>query len=176
MYRSKEKRTKPPLDSDGLRDLALQYVGRYATTKSKLSRYLFQKIADRGWQSERPADIAALVADFSERGYVDDAAFAESRARSFVRRGYGGNRLRQELHAAGIDDGDACAAQVQMGDSAFMAAENFARRKRIGPFASAIAAPDKQQKQLAAFLRAGHNLDLAKRFVLAEPGAMPEPE
>ena len=176
MYRSKEKRTKPPLDTDGLRNLALHYVGRYATTKAKLSRYLNRKIIERGWTGERPADVEALLAEFAERAYVDDALFAEGRARAFVRRGYGQNRLRQDLHAAGIDDSYAAGAQAHMDDGMFEAAENFARRKRIGPFAAQLASPEKQKKQLAAFLRAGHSFDLSKRFVRAEPGTIVEPE
>jgi regulatory protein len=57
-----------------------------------------------------------------------------------------------------------------MEDSIFTAAENFARRKRLGPFAQEPAPPEKRNKQLNAFLRAGHSFELAKRFVYAEPG------
>ena len=133
--------------------------------------YLSRKIRERGWDSERQADIAALVEEFAELDYVNDAQFAEARSRSFVRRGYGMRRLDDDLRAAKISENDGQSASEHMAESAFVAAENFARRKRIGPFASDIAPPDKQQKQLRAFLRAGHGFDLARRFVHAPPGA-----
>jgi hypothetical protein len=43
-----------------MRQLALFYVGKYATTQAKLSGYLARKTRERGWDDERPADIAAL--------------------------------------------------------------------------------------------------------------------
>ena len=133
--------------------------------------YLSRKVRERGWDSERQPDIAALVEEFAELDYVNDAQFAEARSRSFVRRGYGMRRLDEDLRAAKISKNDGQSASEHMAESAFAAAENFARRKRIGPFANDIAPPDKQQKQLQAFLRAGHGFDLARRFVHAQPGA-----
>ena len=135
-----------------------------------MATYLTRKIKERGWDDEKSPDISALVSDFAESGYIDDAAFAEARARAFVRRGYGERRLGQDLFASGIDDDDSVVARETMTDGAFDAALNFARRKRIGPFANEAATPELRQKQLAAFMRAGHRFDLARRFVHAEPG------
>jgi regulatory protein len=78
--------------------------------------------------------------------------------------------LSEDLRASGIGDADAINAKTHMEDSIFTAAENFARRKRLGPFAQEPAPPEKRNKQLNAFLRAGHSFELAKRFVYAEPG------
>ncbi|MBL0923508.1 MAG: regulatory protein RecX [Sphingomonadaceae bacterium] len=160
----------PPLNEEKLRALALHYVGKYATTKARLGTYLTRKIRERGWDGERHTDVAALVEQFAELGYIDDAQFAEARSRSFVRRGYGERRLDEDLRAGGIGHADAVAAKEHMSESSFAAAENFARRKRIGPFASTSASPEKRQKQLQAFLRAGHGFALSKRFVEADVG------
>lgn len=164
------KKPAPPLNADSLRQLALHYVGKYATTQAKLASYLTRKIRERGWDDARSADIAGLTEKFTSLGFINDAQFAEARSRSFVRRGFGGRRLNEDLRASGICDADAVNAKAHMEDSIFTAAENFARRKRIGPFAQAAAPPEKRNKQLNAFLRAGHSFELAKRFVYAEPG------
>lgn len=164
------KKPPPPLNDEKLRGLALHYVGKYATTTGKLGAYLTRKIRERGWDGERRTDVAALVEQFAELGYIDDAQFAEARSRSFVRRGYGERRLSEDLRASGIGEADAGAAREHMAESKFAAAENFARRKRIGPFSNEAATPEKRQKQLQAFLRAGHGFEVAKRFVHAEPG------
>ena len=60
-------------------------------------------------------------------------------------------------------------------DAAWTAAENFARRKHIGPFARKPATPEMKRKQLQAFLRAGHGWDLAREFVGAGPDEEPDP-
>ena len=164
------KKPAPPLNAESLRQLALHYVGKYATTQSKLASYLSRKIRERGWDDERSADIGGLTEQFTSLGYINDAQFAEARSRSFVRRGFGGRRLNEDLRASGIGDADAIHAKAHMEDSIFTAAENFARRKRLGPFAQESAPPEKRHKQLNAFLRAGHSFELAKRFVYAEPG------
>lgn len=153
-----------------MRQLALHYVGKYATTQAKLAGYLTRKIRERGWDGDRLADIAGLTEQFTTLGYINDAQFAEARSRSFVRRGFGERRLNEDLRASGIGDADAINAKAHMVESIFSAAENFARRKRCGPFAQDPAPPEKRQRQFNAFLRAGHSFDLAKRFVYAEPG------
>lgn len=165
------KKPPPPLDDARLRGLALHYVGKYATTRAKLATYLNRKIRERGWSNDRPADLDALVEQFADLGYVNDTQFAEARSRAFVARGYGKRRLDEDLRAAGITESDATEAAEHMSESSFTAAQNYARRKRIGPYASEAAPPEKQQKQLQGFLRAGHGFDIAKRFVRAAPGA-----
>ncbi len=163
-------KTVKPLNSEKLRALALHYAGRYATTRGKLTTYLNRKIRERGWDEEVSPDLETLIAGFVELGYVNDAGFAEARSRSFVRRGYGTRRLAQDLNAAGISENDSAEAMNEAQDGAWAAAENFARRKRIGPFGASIAPSEVKQKQLHAFLRAGHGWEIARRFVGAEPG------
>jgi regulatory protein len=165
------KKPAPPLDNRRLRDLALHYAGRYATTKAKLSNYLTRKIGERGWKEGEPrADLDVMMQDFAELGYVNDAAYAGARARSLLRRGYGARRLDQDLYAAGISDTDAAEARAEISDSEYTSAHAFARKKRIGPYASTPAEPDMKRKQIAAFLRAGHGFEMARRFVDAAPG------
>ncbi|MFC4292502.1 regulatory protein RecX [Sphingorhabdus arenilitoris] len=169
--RSTQKRPAPPLDNRRLRDLALHYVGRYATTKAKLASYLQRKIRERGWTAdEKRPDLEALTQEFANLGYIDDAAYAASRARSFARRGYGQRRLEQDIYAAGISDADAADARSESAAQLWDSAHAFARRKRIGPYAAESAPPEKRQKQLAAFIRAGHDFDIARKFVFADPG------
>jgi regulatory protein len=173
--RASPNRPAKPLNRTKLRDLALHYVGRYATSRAKLASYLNRKIRERGWAEGQDApDIAALVEDFARAGYVDDAGFAASRARSLTQRGYGLRRVSEDLRAKGIDEPDAAPALSESEAERWQSADRFARRRRFGPYASEAASPDQQQKQLQAFLRAGHGFEIAKAFVRAAPGAVPE--
>jgi regulatory protein len=159
-----DKKPRPPLDQETLERLALHYVGRYATTRSKLRSYLARKVRERGWQGE-PPEVERLVERLSELGYIDDRAFAEARGSAFQRRGYGERRLDQALKAAGVEDPDAEAARAEAREGALAAALRFARRKRIGPYA--VIQPDREarQKAFAAMLRAGHPLDVVRRVI-----------
>lgn len=170
------KKQKPPLNSERLEQLALHYAGRYATTRAKLRAYLERKIRESGWGEEKTADLEALVARFADLRYVDDAAFAAMRTASLSRRGYGMRRVEEDLREAGIAEDERQAARQQAARKRWQAAEIFARKRRIGPFSTEAADRAMQQKQIGAFLRAGHDLELARRFVQAQPGEIPEEE
>ena len=87
----RERTPPPPLDAPALEALALTYVARFATSTGKLSDYLKRKLRERGWDQEAPpADIAAVVAlRLAERGYVNDAGYAQAQGEGLRRRGYG---------------------------------------------------------------------------------------
>ncbi len=147
------------------------YVGRYATSKARLAAYLNRKVRERGWaDSDVSPRIEDLVEDFVRLGFVDDAAFAASRARTLTQRGMGMRRVREDLRAKGISEFDAVDAHELAENEKWQAADRFAKRKRIGPYANEPAPPELKQKQLQAFLRAGHGFDIAKAFVRAAPG------
>ena len=57
---------------------------------------------------------------------------------------------------------------------AWEAALHFARRRRIGPFAAAEVDRPAREKALAAMLRAGHPLQIARALVAARPGEVPQ--
>lgn len=164
MSSNRHTKIRKPLDSDALGRLALHYLSRYASTRAKLSQYLRRKVQERGWADASPADYDAIVARCAALGYVDDRVFAETRAASLGRRGYGARRIGAALQGAGIARD--LIADVMPDDVAnFAAAEAYARRKRIGPFGPAHSDHKLSQRQLAAMLRAGHSFNLAKQFV-----------
>jgi regulatory protein len=170
------KKPRPPLDGESLEQLALFYVGRYATTRAKLRSYLARKLRERGWAEESAPPVETLAEKFAELGYIDDAAFASSRAASLGRRGYGERRVEQALYAAGIEEADGAEAREIAADQAWNAALAFVRKRRFGPYASEPLDPDRKRKALAAMIRAGHPYELARKFIDREPGDIPEQE
>lgn len=168
------KKPRPPLDETRLRDLALHYVGRFATTRAKLIAYLRRKIMERGWDGPRPPDIEALAAQLAELGYIDDAGFAAMKGAALTRRGFGTRRVGEALRAAGVEEADRAPALEDAGAARWAAAEAFAKRKRLGPYATAPVEREKRDKQIAAFLRAGHDYAMARRWIDAAPGEIPD--
>lgn len=160
----KPERALKPLNATSLNDMALRYVARFATSAAKLEGYLLRKIRERGWDGEGNAPVSALVERFVELGYVDDEVYARSKTGSLLRRGYGKRRIDQTLGAAGIaeDVREAVAAGERELRKAALA---LARKRRFGPFGNIQVERAMREKQLAAMLRAGHRLDMARELV-----------
>lgn len=171
---------KPPLTEAALRDLALHYAARFATTGARLEGYLARKLKERGVAEDAAEDgggrsvqidIPALVARLVELGYVDDDAYARARARDLGARGYGGRRVEQVLRFAGVGEGLRLAHAP--GEAASRkAAALMAQKKRLGPWGGEKITPSDplarrkaHEKAVAAMLRAGHQYDHV-RFIL----------
>ena len=174
VQQERHKRVVPPLDGEGLERLAVSYAGRYAVTRAKLKAYLARKLRERGWDGEGEPPVDTLVERCARLGYVDDVAFATARAESLSRRGYGARRVDTALKVAGIDEADGVAAREHAAEQAWNAALRFAERRRIGPFAAVYEERPEREKKLAAMLRAGHPLGLARKIVASRPGEIPE--
>lgn len=166
---------KPPLAEAQLRDLALHYAARFATTAARLETYLVRKIRERGIAEDADGrtvnvDVPALVARLVELGYVDDDAYARMRARDLGGRGYGARRVDETLRHAGVAEG--VRRDHAPGEAASRrAAALMAAKRRIGPFGAQADAGDPllqrkaHEKAVAAMLRAGHQYEHVK-FIL----------
>ena len=171
------KRVKPPLTEAKLRDLALHYAARFASTGARLEGYLLRKIRERGLAEDADGrtvevDVPALVARLVELGYVDDDAYARMRARDLGSRGYGARRVEETLRHAGVGEG--LRRQHAPGEAAGRrAAALMAKKKRLGPYGAPgdgndpIARRKAHEKAVAAMLRAGHQYDHVKVVIAA---------
>jgi regulatory protein len=156
---------RPPLAEADLRALALSYVARYATSSGKLISYLTRKLRERGWASDSPPPLDALIADFIDCGYLDDSAFAAMRAAGLKRRGFGEQRVKAALRHAGVPEDLARDVSRIDPDQALFQAVQFARRKRIGPFSQQLADQKIMTRWFGQLVRAGHPPDIAKKLL-----------
>jgi regulatory protein len=170
MRDGRNRKPRPPLDEAKLNDLALSYVGRFATTRAKLRAYLARKVRERGWDDSRNADIDGLAERFAAQGYIDDEAYALSKSRALTGRGYGPRRVEQSLRVAGVDESDTGAARQHAKEDCVEAALRFAERRRIGPFASDAGDRPARERAMAAMIRAGHGFGLSRAIVELPPG------
>jgi regulatory protein len=174
VQQERHKRAVPPLDGEGLERLAVHYAGRYAVTRAKLKAYLVRKLRERGWDGEGEPPVDSLAERCARLGYVDDAAFATARAESLSRRGYGSRRVEMALKVAGVGESDGVAALEHAQAESWNSALRFAERRRIGPYSDEWPERPEREKKLAAMLRAGHPLGIARKIVAARPGEIPE--
>ena len=171
MARRKGRKARPPLTRESLSELALAYVGRFATTRAKLASYLGRKLGERGWAGEEPAEVEAIVERLRRLGYVDDAAYALSKSRALTGRGYGVRRVRESLRAAGVAEEDSEAARELAEADSVEAALRFARRRRFGPFGDGGGGRAERERALSAMVRAGHAFTLSKAILSLETGS-----
>ncbi len=170
---ARPRRTPTPLDPRQLEEIALAYVARFATSRTKLEGYLARKLRERGWADEAAAPVEAIAARMVAAGYVDDGAYARAKGGSLLRRGYGARRISQALQAAGI--GAELREAARPGEAAERhAALALAAKRRLGPFSRAVPEREQREKQLAAMLRAGHRADHARAVLSAADAAAAE--
>ena len=148
--------------------MALRYVARFATSAAKLEAYLARKLRERGWEGDSAAEavtvIGGLLTRFIAAGYVNDEAYAQIKTQSLLRRGYGKRRIDQALVQAGI--GEDVRLDLRAGvTEQRQAALALAKRRRLGPYGAQASDGRERERQMAAMLRAGHPLDMARKLV-----------
>jgi len=165
-------------DEARLREAALAYLARFAATEAGLRRVLERRVERWARAAEAEGQPREAIAAAAARartaaaevaramvaaGVVDDAAFAESRARRLARAGRSRRAIAAHLAAKGVDEATAATA-IPAGEEAELAAAlAFCRRRRIGPFARAAADAEARRKALAALARGGFAQETARR-------------
>jgi regulatory protein len=165
-----------------LHEATLNYLARYATTERGLRQVLLRRIdrwaresADQDTASEHAAaakaSVPAVIARMVELGLLNDAAFAENRARGLALNGRSRRAIAARLMAKGIDPAQARSVLGEGDDAEMVSALILARKRRIGPFRKAE--PDRD-RELGVLARAGFPRDVALRALAMEQEAAEE--
>jgi len=153
----------PPPSESTLREAALAHLARYATTRAGLIRVLDRRI-DRWARASQPepeqvreakTTVRTVVARLAELGAVDDAAFAQSRARSLTRSGRSRRAIAAHLAQRGVAAETAAASLPTDAEIELAAAVAFTLRRRIGPFRRAPVDQAGRLRELGMLARAG---------------------
>ena len=156
-----------------LMNKAVHYLGRYTASQQRL-REVLARFAERKLDAHDADEVAVarerVIGDCVRLGYVDDAAFALSQARSKRRAGRSGIAIRRALGQHALDDemidGALGEADEGVSDGELAAALRHASRRRLGPYArTPITEPKDRQRQLASFARAGFSLAMARQVM-----------
>ena len=156
-----------------LMNKAVHYLGRNSASRQRLrevlGRFAMRKLEHLPAAEVRDA-IEAVVEKCVAIGYVDDAQFAASQARSQRRQGRSTLSIRQKLSVHRLDEDivrDALEdADEGISDGDLMAAIRFARRRRLGPYRTDKSVdPDKRRRQLASLARAGFNMKICRQVI-----------
>ena len=157
---------------------AVHYLGRYTSSRQRL-REVLKRFAVRKLENHDRAEVERalekVVADCVRLGYVDDTAFALSRARGKRRAGRSALAIRRSLQEHAIDpqlvDDALQAADEDMTDGELAAALRHAARRRIGPYSLREDDEAGRNRHLASFARAGFSLAVARQVMALEDAA-----
>ncbi len=160
---------------DSLRNAALHYLERYASSAANLRAVLHRRVrrAARFHDTDEAAAeewIDSLVADFEATGLLNDATYAEGRIRSMHRQGRSVRTMRQALMQKGVNAAVIDAGLAQLSEDApapdRVAAIRLARKRRLGPFRPTDRDANRE-RDLAALARAGFDYETARDIVNA---------
>lgn len=160
-----------------LEEAAVAHLARYAATQAGLLRVLERRIARwAGATAADEAEVAAaraaarrVVERLAATGAVNDAAFAEARARRLAREGRSALAIAAHLAQRGVgaEAGAAIEAALPDEEAAIAAALIALKRRRLGPFAADRDAT--RERALAALARAGFSRRIAEAALATGP-------
>ena len=171
---------RPPaaLSPEIVRRRVLEYVQRHPGTVANARRRFGEKIrqsiqAHGGEAAPLVEALEAALALGLRYGYLDDARYAESRARRGLSRGVAPARVRAGLAAKGVSAELARAgvAAATEGDPLAESCAAYVKRRRLGPWRAPEAREAEARNDLAKLARAGFPYAVAKAALQA-----PEPE
>ena len=182
---SKRRQPRKPrkISPEYLRRVALHYLDRYSATENSLRAVLKRRIRKSATIHELDDDVPlwvdALIDDMKRLGFINDAAFAQTRAVSLHRSGKSSRAIAQTLIGKGIrgdvlDDAiKAASDELGHGDDRRAmdraAGFEFARRRRLGVFnPDPVKREDRKDKDMATLARRGFGYEICRAVVEAQ--------
>lgn len=174
-----EKTRRPPrrITPSYLRNAGLHYLERFAASTGGFRAVMTRKI-DRSCRAHPDQDreeclkqLESLIAEFRERGLLNDESYVKAMTESLRRRGLSARMIRAKLAAKGVESGAITAALAAYADeeenagqdAECTAARRLIRRKRL-----VNAAGEYGEKAMAALARAGFGYDTVRRALEEE--------
>lgn len=171
----KKRQVKQPkkLSESYLRNSSLYYLQRHPTSVSHYLEVMDRKMK-RSLRAHPGQDIDVfklfirekLVPEFERAGFLNDALYASALAGSLRRKGLPQRSIAMKLKMKGVEAPDAPDDHDDL-QAGFI----YARRKKLGPYATKDRDP---QKDLAAMARAGFSYDVCKQVIGANTDDLPD--
>jgi regulatory protein len=180
---ARKSRRPRKVTRQSLENAALAYLGRFAATAHSLEAVLMRRVfRSARFHNADPAEgaelVSAIIARYREAGLVNDAAFAEARAKTLFARGTALRTIALKLRQKGVGDREIEAALARLADGAEgagdadslnrQAAQAYARRRRLGPWRTGPAREGARERDMAALARAGFSYAIAREIIGGE--------
>jgi regulatory protein len=163
-----------PLTEKRLEKIALVHIDRYATSIENLRNVLMRRVEKSARtqnieKKEAEKWINIIITKLVNLRLLNDQAYAENRARSLHRSGASKKKIMSILINKGISKVDIASTISLLENEYFnrelMAAINYARKRRLGPYRLAEKRREKRDRDLASLARAGFQFNDAKSVI-----------
>jgi len=170
----KNVRKPKPLTEKRLEKLAFLHIDRYATSIENLRNVLMRRVKKSARnqnieKKEAEKWINEIITKLVNLRLLDDQAYAENRVRSLHRSGASQKKIMSILSNKGVSKVDTASAisllENEYCNRELMAANNYAKRRRLGPYRLAENRKEKRDRDLASLARAGFKYNDAKSII-----------
>ena len=159
--------------STNIKDLAYNYVEKYAPSKQQLKIYLLKKYITKfkGSSSKKEFSqmIDEIIVSMVENKFLNDEFYSDSKARIYLRRGYSLNKISLALKAKGIDREFIKKSLEKIKadniDTDFVSALKLCQKKRIGAIRHENNRELFYKKDMGVLARAGFSYEISKKVL-----------
>jgi len=164
-------------DLDGtieeVRSFAYAYLEKYNPSKQQLRIYLFKKYLKKKKKIYNKKELFHLIDEIiltlEKQKLVSDEYYADSKSRTFLRRGYSLNKIRYALIKKGIDSKYIKASiskiKYKESDPDFFSAIKMCKRRRIGPNREESNRSLFYKKDISILARSGFSFETSKKVL-----------
>jgi regulatory protein len=178
---ARRRRSPRKATASYLENSAAHYLGRFATSSAHLRQLMMQKVQRSVSHHGTDADegekfVDAIIAKFERLGFLNDASYAEMRARGLHAKGTPVRGIRYKLKQKGLSEDhidaalSALAEEAEVRDLDLSAAIRLARRRRLGPYLSddKDVRDGRRDKDMSVMARAGFSYDVVCQVLDAD--------
>ena len=156
-----------------LRDLAYSYLEKYSPSKQQLKVYLLKKYLTKIKGSKSKKEVTAIIDEIvlhlEKNKILNDEMYSDSKARTYLRRGYSLNKINQTLRNKGVDNKFITQSINKIKEDQiepdFVSALKLCRRRRIGPLRPDANREIFYKKDMGILARGGFSFELSKRVL-----------
>ena len=176
---SQDKKIPRPISAQSLRNKALRYIDRFATSTENLRTVLMRHVRTSAHYHNTSIEdgqiwVDELLVKLNDAGFLNDRRYAEGRAGALHRKGTSSRLIRMKLKEKGISEKDinfaleALREEENTSNLERKAALTLAKKRRLGPWRDAEKRDAFKEKDMATLARAGFSYDLAQTIINAE--------
>lgn len=156
-----------------LRDLAYGYIEKYSPSKQQLKVYLLKKYLTKIKGSKSKKEVSSIIDEIllnlEKNSLINDELYSDSKARTFLRRGYSLNKINQSLRNKGIEDKYIKKSIEKIKEDQiepdFVSALKLCKRRRIGALRPSANRELFYKKDMGILARGGFSFGLSKRVL-----------